>query len=73
MRRLFDEHDNWTPEAQEISRKFGALIDPFVQEMAASGVSFRDLELIMVYDANQSCISARVALVRQKLHQERKR
>lgn len=60
MRRLFNENDNWTPEAHELGIRIHAAIRPIVSEALATGVSIRDVELVALYEVSSICSTLKV-------------
>ena len=50
MNRLFNEKEEYTDEAQEVSRRFRALIKPFIDELEDSSYEARDIELLLCGD-----------------------
>ena len=69
MRRLFDESDRWTKDAEELGREFWKALHPLVSDYHLTrGFSVRDIENVLVHEIGMACslIMIRTALVKPK-------
>jgi hypothetical protein len=69
MKQLFDEHDHWTHDANNLDNRFRRAIDPIVKEMAEEGYSLRQIGYVLftlACDVIQTAvINAQIARVRK--------
>jgi len=57
MKRLFDENDRYTEEANKLSGRVYNRLRPIIEEMAEEGFSIRDIEYIAQRDVTDICLN----------------
>lgn len=54
-KRLFDDEDRYSDLGGKVSERLRRVLDPLIKEMDEEGISLRDLELMIVREAGDTC------------------